>query len=316
MFRFTIALGLAIALAGLLSAQPKTPMAELSAANLPGQRIGPHDLIAISVYDSPELTRTIRVGGDGLIRLPMLRARLTVAGLLPSEVETLVAEALRKEGVLVDPVVSVTVAEYHSRPISVGGAVRKPITFQAAGRVTLLEALGRAEGLSADAGPEILVTRADPDQPSRLRTDRLSVRDLFDHARSELNFTLLGGEEIRVPEAKKIYVTGNVKRPGAFPVRDGAGMTVMKALALAEGVSPFSTRQVYIYRLDAASGAKREIPVELARILKRQAEDVALEPEDMLYIPENTGRKTISAVAEKASGFGLATMSGVLIWRR
>ena len=49
---------------------------------------------------------------------------------------------------MVDPVVKVTIVEYYSRPISVAGAVRKPVTFQATGNVTLLEALSRAEGLS------------------------------------------------------------------------------------------------------------------------------------------------------------------------
>ena len=63
--------------------------------------------------------------------------------------------------ILVDPIVKITVVEYHSRPISVMGAVRRPITFQADGVVTLLDALSRAEGLTDDAGPEILVTQND-----------------------------------------------------------------------------------------------------------------------------------------------------------
>ena len=56
-----------------------------------------------------------------------------------------------------DPVVKVTVVEYHSRPIAVMGAVHKPLTFQAVGTVTLLDALARAEGLTDDAGTEILL---------------------------------------------------------------------------------------------------------------------------------------------------------------
>jgi len=63
-----------------------------------------------------------------------------------------IAEALRAEKLLVNPIVTVTIAEYHSRPIRVAGAVRKPLTFQAFSSVTLLDALTRAEGLSPEAG--------------------------------------------------------------------------------------------------------------------------------------------------------------------
>ena len=128
-------------------------------ANLPAQRIGPNDLIAVQVYGAAELSRTIRVGGDGQIRLPMVARRIAADGLMPIEVESAIAEALKAEQILVDPIVTVTIVEYQSRPISVAGAVRRPITFQAAGPTTLLDALTRAEGLSPEAGPESLLTR-------------------------------------------------------------------------------------------------------------------------------------------------------------
>jgi polysaccharide export outer membrane protein len=112
--------------------------------NLPAQKIGPDDLIAIAVYDSPELTRTVRVSEEGQIRLPMLKRAIPAAGLLPRELESAIAEALRAEQILIDPVVTVTVAEYRSRPISVAGAVKRPVTFQVSGNVSLLDALTRA----------------------------------------------------------------------------------------------------------------------------------------------------------------------------
>ena len=77
------------------------PAAELGGANLPVQRIGPNDLIAVSVYDAPELTRTIRVGEDGMIRLPMLKRRIKAEGLLPADLEAELSDALRAEELLV-----------------------------------------------------------------------------------------------------------------------------------------------------------------------------------------------------------------------
>lgn len=291
------------------------PMADAGTTNLPGQKIGPNDLVGISVYDAPELTRTIRVSSDGFVALPMLKKKIRAAGLLPGDLEQDIAASLKEGGILVEPIVAVTIVEYHSRPISVMGAVKKPLTFQAVGRITLLEALGRAEGLTEFAGPEILLTQPDPGQPGKTLLTRLAVRDVLDKSGPDTIFELHGGEEIRVPEAKKIYVAGNVKKPGAFPVRDGSPMTVLKALTLTEGVTPFYMKTVYIIR-PQDDGSKKEISVELAKILKRESPDVELEPEDLLYIPENTGRKTAVTLAEKASSFGLATISGLLIWRR
>ena len=97
-----------------------------STSNLPVQKIGVDDLIGISVYDSPELTRTVRVGADGAIRLPMVKARIAVEGLFPSEVEKAVTAELAKEEIMVDPIVTVSVVESRSRPISVSGAVKPP----------------------------------------------------------------------------------------------------------------------------------------------------------------------------------------------
>src|SRR5580693_7634391 len=97
-----------------------TPVADLNpSSNLPFQRVGPEDLLGLQVYDAPEFTRTVRVSDEGSIRLPMLKDSIRVQGLLPNEIEALVAEALQREKLFVDPYVVVNIVEYHSRPISV-----------------------------------------------------------------------------------------------------------------------------------------------------------------------------------------------------
>jgi polysaccharide export outer membrane protein len=286
---------------------------EPASTNLPAQRIGPDDLVGLSVYDSPEFTRTIRVGPDGTIRLPMLQQRVKADGLMPSELERAVTDALVKEQLLVDPFVTVTVVEYHSRPISVVGAVRKPITFQAIGVVTLIDALTRAEGLSDEAAGEILVSRSDPGG-DRTLAERILYRQLIDAADPSLNVRLTGGEEIRVPMVSKIFVIGNVKKPGAFSITDNGAMTVLKAVALCEGLTPYSSKVAYIQRTDDKSNSKDEVLVELKKIMDRRAPDVELQPKDILYIPDNTGRRLTAGVLERLAGFGSSTASGVLIW--
>ena len=301
---------------GAVEAQVGPTAAEYNLANLPAQKIGPNDLIAISVYDSPEFTRTTRVGADGMIRMPMLKRKIEAAGLLPNELEGAIAVALAAEDLVVEPFVTVTIVEYHSRPITVAGAVHKPTTFQAVGAVTLLDAVTRAEGLSSDAGPDILVTRAksSPGGDSETLVQRISVRSLIEANDSKANIQLVGGEEVRIPEVGKVFVLGNVKKPGAFRIADDADSTVLNTLAQAEGLTPFSAKVAYIYRREGGRGNRQEIPVELKKIMDRKSPDVALQANDILYVPDNSGRRVALTTLERALGFGSSTMSGILIW--
>ncbi len=299
---------LLLGLLPLLAAAQVRPnlMEEVGRANLPAQKLGVDDLVAVSVYDAPELTRTVRVEPDGAIHMPLLKYGIAAVGLFPGQLETNIADALQTGEILVDPVVKVTVVEYHSRPISVMGAVKKPLTFQAVGTVTLLDALAEAEGLTNDAGTEILLTRGDA-------VERIPVKRLLKDADPAVNFTLHGGEEIRVPEAGKIFVVGNVHKPGAFPVRDASDNSVLKMVALSEGLLPYASKTAYVYRRNS-SGVKQEIPVELEKIMERKASDVPMQADDTLYIPDNKNRRAAMNVIDRITNFGASTASGIVIW--
>ncbi|MCW5983194.1 MAG: polysaccharide biosynthesis/export family protein [Bryobacteraceae bacterium] len=307
---------LLLLLCGLLAHAQQSAAPALAGANLPAQRIGPNDLVAVSVYDAPEFTRTIRVGDDGMIRLPMVQRRISAKGLLPSELEDSIGGALEDEQILVSPVVTVTIVEYHSRPISVAGAVYRPTTFQADTAVSLLDALTRADGLRPEAGPEILISRSQPGPNGDPMTliQRVPAKELLSGADPEWNVMLQGGEEVRVPEAGKVFVVGNVKKPGAFRVDDTAGTSVLKMLALSEGLMPFASKLAYVYRKEAGSGSKNEIEIPLRDIMERKAADVTLQENDILYVPDNRSKRAKITALEKIIGFGSATASGVLIW--
>ena len=293
------------------AAQFVTPNAPVeNGPNLPAQPIGPNDLLQISVYGAPEFSRSVRVSDTGFIRLPMLRNRISVLGLMPAELEDKLADALEKAEILVDPAVSVSIAEYHSHPISVVGAVKTPLTFQAVGRTSLVEALTRAQGLSEDAGNEILITRPARNGGPPL-IQRVSVTALIDGSNPDLNLMLEGGDEVRVPIVGKVYVVGNVKQPGGFRM-DGTGvMTVLKALALSAGLAPYATKVAYVYH--RVNGVPQEIPLELQKIMDRKSPDVPLEANDILYVPDNRTKRATIAAVERAVGFAITTTSGMLI---
>src|SRR5579862_1498144 len=130
-------------------------------ANLPAHKIEPNDLIGLSVYDAPELTHTIRVRADGMITLPMLKNGIQAAGLMPIELEDVIAGTLQREEILIHPLVTVTMLEYNARRVSVVGAVMNPQSFQVTGAIHLLDALARAGGPSQDAGARLLLRHED-----------------------------------------------------------------------------------------------------------------------------------------------------------
>jgi polysaccharide export outer membrane protein len=122
--------------------------------------IGSGDLLNISVFDVPELTREVRVSQSGTVSIPLVPARLHVAGLTETQAEQMIADVLQANGLVSHPEVGVTVKEHKSRPITIVGAVMHPMVYEAESSVTLLEALAQAGGISNDAGDTIIVTRA------------------------------------------------------------------------------------------------------------------------------------------------------------
>jgi polysaccharide biosynthesis/export protein len=302
----TALLYLSLCLACFAQVRP-VPAPDSPLTNLPAHRIGPNDLLSVSVYDAPEISKMVRVSADGFIRLPMLKQRIEVAGALPAHVETAISAALEQEEILVAPVVTVAVAEYNSRPINVAGAVKQPQTFQAIGPMRLLDAISKAGGLTELAGSDILVASGDD------QVRRIPVKGLLESTDASLNVVLTGGEDIRVIEAGKAFVVGNVKKPGAFALRDSEQSTVMQMLALAEGLAPFAAKQAYIYRRNPG-GERTEVLVELDGILRRKTTDVAVLADDILYIPENKGRKLGIAALERALMFGSTAGATALIY--
>src|SRR3984893_4796871 len=108
--------------------------------------IGSGDTISIDVFDVKELTRDVRVSQTGTIGLPLVPVRLQVKGLTEKQAEQKIAEVLEVNGLVSHPEVSVSVKDRKSKPITVVGAVPRPIVYQADRPVTLLEVLAEAGG--------------------------------------------------------------------------------------------------------------------------------------------------------------------------
>jgi polysaccharide export outer membrane protein len=288
-----------VGVGGALAAQ--TP------SNLPAEPIGNNDLLSIVVYDAPELSGPVRVSPEGKIVLPLLARPITARGMLPADLQIAIAKALKDGELLKRPVVTVQVLEYQSRPVVVSGAVKRPVTFQAVGAMTLLDAITRAEGLTPEAGAEILVSTPDAET-----VRRVPVSALLGTTDPQYAIPLHGGELIRVPERGKIYVVGNVRRPGTFPADEAS---VLKMLSLTEGLAPYAAKTAFIYRQTDESRERSEVPVDLRRILSREAPDIPLAANDILYVPQTGNKRLGLAALEKVLVFGSTAGATAIIYR-
>jgi polysaccharide export outer membrane protein len=140
---------------------------------------------------------------------------------------------------------------------------------------------------------------------------RISVKQLINDADQSVNLALTGGEEIRIPEAGKVFVVGNVKKPGAFVMHDNESLTVLKILALSEGLLPFAAKEAFVYRR-GDTGQSHEEVIQIQNIVRRKSPDVMLSQNDILYIPDNRGQCLTITTLERIAAFGGAAGSAAI----
>ncbi len=273
--------------------------------------IGAEDLLEITVFEAPELNRTLRVSGSGEITLPLV-GTVRAAGLAPRALETVLEELLRRS-YLKDPHVGVFVKEVQSHPVSVFGAVKRPGVFQIRGEKTLIEVLALAEGLAEDAGDTVLVERSGGTNGAGGDTVEVNLKSLLSSPDPRWNVRVHPGDIVKVTPAGIVYVVGEVKKPGGFLLRSNENISVLQALALAEGLTRTSAKsQVRIIRTNPETGQRTELPIQLDRVLAGRAPDLLLQPRDIVFVPNSAARSAAIRGAEAA----VSIVSGIVVFRR
>ena len=265
-------------------------------------RIGSKDLLEITVFDAPDLNRSVRVAKDGGIRMPLIGTVKAVA-LTPRELGSVLEELLRRKHIMKDPQVNVFVSELQSHPVSVFGAVARPGVLQIRDSKTLLEVLSLAGGLAQDAGDTVIVMRAagasgtsDPSQEqdgnetgadASQTAIEVDLKALLESGDSRSNVEVYPGDIVKVTRAGVVYVVGEVRRPGGFVLQSNEDISVLQALAMAEGLTPTAKKQNSVIIRTGENGARSEIPINLDEILKRKAPDQYLQTNDVVFIPSD-----------------------------
>jgi len=229
--------------------------------------VGPQDVLTITSYDQADLSGKFTIEADGTFTYPLI-GRFRAGGLTLRQVEDGLKKRLIDGGYFVKPQITVAVETYKSQKIFVVGEVRTPGTYPLSGSMNLVEALARAGSTLPTASGEAVIVHAGenasgPTLPTRddpANIVRVDLKDLQKGIFSQ-NATLRDGDTIFVPRAESVYVFGQVRNPGAYPLQQ-QNTSVLQALSLAGGVTDKgSTNRIQIVRI--VNGQKKEINVKL-----------------------------------------------------
>jgi polysaccharide export outer membrane protein len=191
-----------------------------------GYMLGPNDALTVVVYGNNEFNVATRVKPDGSIVMPLI-GRVQAEGKTVITLADEITRRLVSGNFLRDPIVNVEITEYNSSFVRVAGKVVNPglVPLDRSNRVS--DILLRAGGVREDGAKYLVIRRAADGQEVRIVIDEL--------ARGNDNTRLAPGDTLFVPEAELVFLTGQVNRPGAYPLKPD--MTVAELLATAGGVT-------------------------------------------------------------------------------
>lgn len=272
---------LLLALMLITSFFPSFAQQDIQVLQVNDYRIGPKDLLEITVFDLPELTQTVRVAEDGSITMSLL-GKVDVAGLTAQELEKKLASILDKQYTK-EARVTVFIKEYQK--VSVIGAVGRPGQYEIVGPTTLMQVIAQAGGLTAQSMNEIFVYRQSPDGKQTIIT--ISLEDLANGAQ-KFNLELMPKDVISIPidRTLNVFVYGEVGTPGVVPYLASKKITLLQAVAQAGGTTEWAKKsRIMIKRKDRKTGKEMKINVNLKNIIKGRVADILLEEGDVVIVP-------------------------------
>ncbi|HXH83887.1 MAG TPA: polysaccharide biosynthesis/export family protein [Candidatus Tectomicrobia bacterium] len=242
----------------------------------PSFRIGPEDVLAISVWDNKDLDRVVFVRPDGKISLPIL-GEVQAGGLTVADLTSRLNEMYAKT--VKNALVTVSVQAINSRPVFFLGGVGRVGPMQLNQDLTLLQAISAAGGVAPTADLEsAYVLRGN----QRIAVDFVK---LIKEGDLKHNIKLQPGDTIVVPVAEVVFVQGEVRAPGV--VKYSSDLTMVKAIAQAGGFTPLAApKRVTLLR--GGSGKKEHVRVNVQEMMTDpdDAPDMPLKPNDIIIVPE------------------------------
>lgn len=267
--------------------------ASQSSSSTADYRIGPDDLVQVTIYNIPEQDARVtprsvilRVSQDGIIVVPLVGA-LTAKGKTTRQLEQ--EMKTKYEQYIRNPQVGVLITEYRQR-VSVMGAVQKPGIFELTGPKTVIDMVALAGGISERAGNQVLLYRQDPDGKRQTAVIDLMVlanpsgQVIDSKDAAVVNMAVQAGDVVNVPQAGMFFVDGAVRKSGSYPI--GREYTLTQALAVAGGVDPelADYGSVSIYRRRGPTNVQT-LAVDLDSVMAQKSPDPKVEPDDVIVVP-------------------------------
>jgi polysaccharide biosynthesis/export protein len=244
-------------------------------------RLGPGDLLEVSVYNVPELASKARVGSSGDVYLPLIDY-VHVGDLTVEEAQALIEKRLEDGGFVRNAHVTIFLDESASQGVTILGEVARPGIYPDLGDRRLYDLLSAAGGFTASAGRKVSVIRHNQAGPITVNLPRNLADDVQD------NIEILPGDTLTIPRAPVIYVVGDVGRPTGL-LMDNGSLTVLQALALAGGTNHTAKMGgTCIIRKGPAGMTETRVP--LKKMLEAKAPDMSLQADDILFVPLSGAR--------------------------
>lgn len=301
-----IALGIALCCLLFACSRP-APALQTDAAPAPvapALKIGPGDLVEVTMFENPDLSGRYRVDQNGDVEIALI-GHVHVAGLTADQAGRVIEKRFVQEQILQPAGAHATVfiAEYASQGISVSGEVKTPGVYPALGIRKLQDLIIAAGGVTVAAASKAIVTRKDdPAHPLTVDYNPEALKPVIP------DLQIFPGDSILIPRAGIVYVLGNVQRSGGFVLDGRDQMTIEKALALAGGTNhSTSMNQVQLVRT-LNDGRKEAVTIPLGQILKGKAPDVAMKDGDILFIPTSNLKLVGVQAAVAAAALGTAVL--------
>jgi polysaccharide export outer membrane protein len=241
-------------------------------------RLGPGDLIHVTVYDMPELEQHLRVSDQGTVTLSLIGS-VKAEGLSADQLSQEIAAKLREGEYAKRPSVTVMVDEYTTQGVTVIGEVARPGVIPVYSSRDLLDILSSAGGLKETASTEILIRRRWSDgEPERIQLGRDSK------SLSGQIVKVNPGDQVIVPLAGIVYLLGDLNRPGGYVMSENGKLTLMQAMAMAGGSTRTAAENNTRLVRSTANGYE-EKTISLKDIMLGKEKDVELQPKDIVYVP-------------------------------
>ena len=241
--------------------------------------IGRGDLLHLQVYDTPEMEQHARVTDSGTIPFSFL-GTVSVSGLTPAQAAEQIEHRLRAAGIMLHPNVSVRVEAYATQNASVMGQVQKPGSYEIDTGRKVVEVLAMAGGLTDIADRHITIQRSGAAQQKvEYYYSNSALAALSEDP------MVYPGDTVVVPRAAVVYVLGDVSKPGGYPINtNNSSMTVLQAIAVA-GYANHTAAVGKSKLVRKTPTGVQEIDLPVGAMQKGKLPDIALLPDDVVYVP-------------------------------